>query len=155
MRRYSAGILAAIAATAALATPAWGQTTTTTTQAQYVDEVNPICKDSRGDAKRARRKVGRTGNPGVDFIRKTVAFQRVFKRTVRKIAAVEPPPVIAEPVDDWVDVLRRTKRLTDQFIRAAKRGNAAASVRLVKKVSKAQTRSSKKAKRLGLDRCTQ
>jgi hypothetical protein len=154
MRRYSAGIIAAIAATAVLATPAWGQTTTTT-KAQYVDEVNPICKDSRGDAKRARRKAGRTGNPGVDFIRKTVAFQRVFKRTLRRIAAVEPPAEIAEPVGDWVDALRRTKRLTDQFIRAAKAGNGAASVRLVKKISKAQTQSSNKAKRLDLDRCTQ
>ena len=154
MRRYSAGIIAAIAATAVLAVPAWGQTTTTT-KAEYVGEVNPICKDSRGDAKRARRKAGGSGDPVVDFIRKTVAYQRVFKRTVRRIAAVEPPPEIAEPVDDWVDVLRRTKRLTDRFIRAAKRGNAAASVRLVKKISKAQTRSSKKAKSLGLNRCTQ
>jgi hypothetical protein len=126
MRRYSAGIIAAIAATAVLAAPAWGQTTT-----------------------------GRTGNPGVDFIRKTVAFQRVFKRTLRRIAAVEPPAEIAEPVGDWVDALRRTKRLTDQFIRAAKAGNGAASVRLVKKISKAQTQSSNKAKRLDLDRCTQ
>jgi hypothetical protein len=153
MRRYSAGIIAAIAATAVLATPASGQTTTT--QAQYVDEVNPICKNFRGDAKRARQKAGGTGNPGVDFIRKTAAFQREFKQALRRIAAVEPPAEIEDPVDDWIDLLRRTKRLTDRFIRAAKRGNAAASVRLVKQIAKAQTRSSNKAKRLGLSRCTQ
>ena len=142
----------AIAATAVLATSASAQVTT---QAQYVDEVNPICKDFRGDAKRAQRKAGGGGDPVAVFIRKTVAFQRVFKRFLRKVGRVEPPAEIADRVDDWVDGLRRQKVLTDRFIAAAKRRDALASVRLGKKVGKVQGQSGKRAKALDLDRCTQ
>lgn len=149
MRRSLAGVIAAIAAFALLAAPAWGQAT----HAEYVAEVNPICKDGRKDAKRTQRKVRPKGDPVVDFIRESVAFQRVFKRTVKRIARVDRPPETADDIRRWVKGLRQQKRLIDRFIRAAKRRQAVRSVRLGKRVAKVEQRNGKRAKRLDLGRC--
>jgi hypothetical protein len=149
MSRYLAGTLVLLA-TAALAAPAHGQVTT---HAQYVDEVNPICKDFRGDAKRAQKKAGGRGDPTTVFIRKTVAFQRVFKRTVNRIADVERPAETAEDITRWVKGLKQQKRLIDRFIAAAKRRQALRSVQLGKRVAKVEGRNGNRAKRLDLDRC--
>lgn len=152
MRRYPAGILAAVLMTALLAAPAQGQTTTIT-HAQYVDEVSPICKDGAGDSKRAVRKVRPTGDPVTDFVRAAGAFRRVFKRTVRRIADVDRPPETAEEIGEWVKGLRQQARLFDRIIAAAKRQQAARSVKLGKKSGKLQARNIKRAQQLDLRRC--
>jgi hypothetical protein len=81
------------------------------------------------------------------------AFHRVFKRTLKQIANVDRPPETAEEIGVWVRGLRQQKRLIDRYIAAAKRAQAARSIKIGKKAGKAQARSVKRAKRLGLKAC--
>jgi hypothetical protein len=149
MSRYGAGILAAILTVALMAAPARAAET----HLEYIDEVNPICKNGSAAAKRALRKVRPKGDPLNDFIREVRAFHRVFKRTLRQIAAVDRPAETADAIGVWIRGLRQQKRLIDRYIVAAKRVQAARSIRIGKKAGKAQARSVKRAKRLGLKAC--
>lgn len=149
MRSIAAGTLSAVLAIAVLASPA----SAVETHKQYVAAVNPICKDFSQAAKRIPKKVRATGDPVVDFIRRTSRYSRIFGNTIERISRVKPPASDRKAVKDWRGGLVRQKKLIDAFIVAAKRRDGARASELGKKVAKVERQNARKADRLGLPAC--
>src|SRR4051812_9490000 len=94
----SAFLIAAIF-TALLAAPALA----TDTHAQYVAQVNPICKDAARQAKKIPGRITKTGNPFVDALQESRLFGKLLHRTIGRIAAVDPAPGEDAEVNSWLD----------------------------------------------------
>jgi hypothetical protein len=141
----SAGLIAAVAAPAALAT---------STHQEYVAQVNPICKDAARQAKRIPSRIQSTGRPLIDSLRRTEAYANLVSKTIRRIAAVEPAPGEHSQVKSWLDSDRRTVRLIRRFIRAARKGDFAKARGLIPKVVRSQEINRKRAAALGLPACS-
>src|SRR5688572_26327893 len=71
------------------------------THAQYVAEVNPICKKAGEAIARIPQKIEPSGDPAFDAYRGGLLFSKLLGKTTRRIAAVEPPPEDAVAVRSW------------------------------------------------------
>jgi hypothetical protein len=149
MRVLLASTSAGIISLALLASTATGATT----HAQYVAEVNPICKKAGKAINRIPNKIEPSGDPAFDAYRAGLLFSKVLGKTTRRIAAVEPPPEDVAAVQTWLSGLRRQKRLIDRSLRAAKNGQLNKAAAIAGKVSKIEGRNQRNARDLGLSAC--
>jgi hypothetical protein len=125
----------------------------TTTREEYAGQVNQICKQGGRQAKKSIAKLRPTGNPALDQYREGVRFNKVFGRTVRRIAAVDPAPGDEVTVARLVDGLRRQKRLTDKILRAFKRQKLGRVGVLSRKLQRVRRVGEQDARALGLTGC--
>ena len=123
------------------------------THQEYVNTVNPICKDAAKSVKRIPKKIRPSGDPGFDAYRAGLLFSKILGNTTRRIAAVDPPPEDTPAVGAWIDGLRRQKRLTDRALRAAKEGQVGKARTLGGRVTKLEKRNARRAAALGLPAC--
>jgi hypothetical protein len=149
MRAFFGAISVGMISLALLASSATGAAT----HAQYVAEVNPICKKAAGAIKRIPNKIEPSGDPAFDAYRGGLLFSKLLGKTTRRIAAVEPPAEDAVEVASWISGLRQQKRLIDRSLRAAKNGQLGKSAAIAGKVSRVERRNVKKALNLDLNAC--
>lgn len=149
VRTRFAGIIVSLLAVSFAAQPAIAATT----HQEYVDEVNPICKDANGDVKRIPKKIKPSDDPGAEAYREARLFSKIIGRTARKIERVDPIPEDKAAVDDYTDTLRELKRVIDRSLRAGKNGKLGKSQALAKRVAKLLERSARQAAALGLSAC--
>jgi hypothetical protein len=123
------------------------------THAQYVAEVNPICKKAGEAIERIPKKITPSGDPAFDAYRGGLLFSKLLGKATRRIAAVEPPPEDAVAVRSWIDGLRQQKRLIDRSLRAARNGDLNKAAGIARRVSRLEKRNQKKALRLDLNAC--
>src|SRR3954452_475874 len=125
---------AAVLMVAALASTALA----TSTHAEYVSKVNPICKETSRQAKRIPSRIQSTGRPLIDALRRTEAYRKLLVKAIQRISAVEPAPGEAAQVKAWIKSDRHTVRLIRGFIRAASNGDFAKARALIPKFLKSQ-----------------
>jgi hypothetical protein len=122
-----------VAACLALAAPATSMGADT--RAEYIAQVDPICK--RADkrifplAKQAfgAWDRGELGKAGRGFSR----VARVFGASIAKVAAVPPPVADQALIGDWLDLERRDVALTAGIGAALRQGKEGKARKLVKK----------------------
>jgi hypothetical protein len=125
----------------------------TDTHAEYVAQVNPICKSAERQAARNEKRIKPSGDPRTDFLRRVQAFGRLLGKTTKRIAAVDPAPGEEAAVRRWIAGLRQQKRLIDRYLRAGIRGDAMQAMALAERTARVEKRNRKQARRLGLTAC--
>jgi hypothetical protein len=126
----------------------------TATHDEYVAKVNPICKSAARQAKKIPSRVGNSGRPLIDALRRANAYAKLLNKTIHRIANVQPAPGEAAQVKAWLDSDRRTVRLIRRFLRAAKHGDFAKARALIPKIVRSQRTNRKRAANLGLPACS-
>jgi DNA-binding GntR family transcriptional regulator len=125
----------------------------TSTHDEYVAQVNPICKSATRQAKKIPDRIRQTGNPFIGSLLRAKLYAKLLKRTIRRIARVEPAPGEADAVNAWLGANRRTVRLIHGLLRAVDRGDAPRARKLIRKIVRSQRQSRKRAAALGLPAC--
>jgi len=149
MKRAISLLTAALLAIAIAAPAAQGQTT----PAGYADQANAICKDATRQGERALKKVKPTGDRRRDALRRGGVFAKLLGKLANGLAEVEPAPVDEALADSWVAGIRRQKRLTERYLRSARKGNHSRALVFAKKAGKVAGKNVAKAKQLGATAC--
>jgi len=123
------------------------------THAEFVSEANDVCVDLNRRGKRIARKVP----PGDDrFAEKLIELSRFNKalgKTIKRLRRIEPAPGFEQPVDSWLDGLRKQRRLSDRYVRSVKRGRRKAALVALRRGSRVAEKNARKAAKLNLDDC--
>jgi hypothetical protein len=150
MRRL-AGTVAPLVLMLAVLAPA---TQAATTHAEYVAQVNPICKDATRQAKRIPSQIKPTGDRFTDFLLATQRFGKLLGKTTRRIAAVAPAPGEEAAVRRLIDGLRQQRRLIRRYLRAVGHGDAKQAIALAERTARIEQRNRRRAANLGLPACS-
>jgi hypothetical protein len=126
----------------------------TATQADYVAQVNPICKNAAPAVKRIPSRIKKTGNPFIDSLQESVLYGRLLAKTLDKIERVPPAPGEEAAVQSWLTDGHLEVRYIKGLFRAFIHGKPKRAKVMIKRIVKAQTRASAKAAALGLTACS-
>jgi hypothetical protein len=150
MPRLAATVPPLVLMLAVLAPAAQG----TTTHAEYVAQVNPICKSAARQAKKIPSQIKPTGDRFADFLLRAQRFGKLLGKTTKRIAAVAPAPGEEAAVRSWIKGLRQQKRLIDRYLRAVGHGNAKEALAFGERTARAERRNRRRAANLGLPACS-
>jgi hypothetical protein len=128
---------------------AYGQTT----HAQYVQQVNPICKQISHQGKKRLDQIRPTGNRLRDFIRKTSVFAKLLGQAARRLEAVEPAVEDQAAVKSWIAGIRQEKRVTERYVRLLKHARFSQAQSVARKYDHVRKATDAKARKLGLNAC--
>jgi hypothetical protein len=124
-----------------------------TTHADYVNQVNSICKRTAKQSRARLHHIRPTGNQLRDLIRKSSTYAKLLGLAARRIDAVEPPPADQPAVTSWIAGIRLEKRLVERFVRALKHFRFNRAKKLSIRSLRVRESTHRQANELGLTAC--